>query len=88
MEEIKQKQKQTLTVEERRQLRLNTVACVHRFDEEEVVLSAGGGRVLIEGRELKIEQLNKDSGEIVITGTVDGISFTDTPAERRRTRSR
>ncbi|MBQ7314577.1 MAG: YabP/YqfC family sporulation protein [Clostridia bacterium] len=84
MEEVKQKQKQTLTVQDRRQLNLNTVTCVHRFDEEEVVLSAAGGRILIEGRDLKIEQLSKETGEIVITGSIDGISYMDASAEKRR----
>ncbi len=84
VEEQKQKIKQTLTLQDRQKLHLNTVGCIHRFDEEAVVLSAQGCRILVEGRDLKIEQLNKDSAEVVITGTVDGISFSDGAQDKRR----
>ena len=76
--------KQTLILKGREHLKLDRVRYVHRFDEEEVLLSGDDGRICVEGRELKVESLNKDTGELVITGKVDGIYFSDKGTERGR----
>lgn len=77
-------QKQTLVLKERSVLRIDHVRFVHRFDEEEVLLSGEEGRITVEGAELKVESLNKETGEIVITGRVDGIYFSGKENERGR----
>ena len=67
--------KYTLTLTSGHELRLDSVEGVLLFDEGSVSLSLGGGRVDITGENLKIEELTKDKGEILVTGRVDSISF-------------
>ena len=71
----KEELKYTLTLTDGRELRLNSVEGVLLFDEGAVSLSLGGGRVEITGENLKIEELTKEQGEILVTGRVDSISF-------------
>ena len=71
----KEELKYTLTLTDGRELRLNSVEGVLLFDEGAVSLSLGGGRVEITGENLKIEELTKEQGEILLTGRVDSISF-------------
>lgn len=71
----KEELKYTLTLTDGRELRLNSVEGVLLFDEGAVTLSLSGGRVEITGENLKIEELTKEQGEILLTGRVDSISF-------------
>ena len=52
-----------LTMEARRKLTLTGATEVVRFDEELVELNSALGRVLIEGRELKLKCLSLDTGK-------------------------
>ena len=79
-------QKQVLTVTDRRILRLGGVSFVHSFDEESVTLSTADGRVGVEGHDLKIESLTKETGEIVIVGSVEGVFFSDKKDDKPRGR--
>lgn len=56
---------------DRNTLTLNTVLYVESFDEGGISLCTRCGRVVVEGRELKIESLSKETGEIRIVGTVE-----------------
>ncbi len=67
--------KYTMTLRDGTELRLDSVEGVLLFDEGAVSLSLGGGRVEITGQNLKIEELTKERGEILVTGRVDSISF-------------
>ena len=72
--------KQTLTVNNREELRLDGVANVEGFDEGYVSLSTAGGRVVVEGKGLKIEALTKDDGVVFISGKIDGVFYSDEKA--------
>lgn len=69
--------KQTLLLNNREELRLDGVLNVEGFDEGYVSLSTVGGRVVIEGESLKIEELTKDNGSILIKGKIDGVLYSD-----------
>ena len=69
--------KQTLSVCNREKLNLDGVINVEGFDESYVSLSTVGGRVVVEGSALKIEELTKDDGAILISGKIDGVFYTD-----------
>ena len=64
-----------MTVTDRRTLVLNGVKNVESFDEEYVSLMTENGRVNVEGRELKIESLSKDGGNILIVGSISGVYY-------------
>lgn len=56
---------------------LNGVSHIAGFDEKAVVLSCDFGRIVIEGDNLKIESLTKESGEISVIGKIKGIYMSE-----------
>ena len=60
---------------DREELHLNQVLHILRFDEESVTLMTTHGKVLVEGKELVIENLNHESGNILIKGTIFSVFF-------------
>ncbi len=66
-----------LTVKNRESLTLDGVSNVDSFDEGCVTLSTASGRVIIEGTDLKIVSLIRESGEILITGKISGVFYSD-----------
>lgn len=69
--------KGTLIVEDRSSLTLDGVDNVLGFDEEYVSLETRLGKIVIEGRTLKIESLSKENGVILISGRINGILYSD-----------
>lgn len=63
----------TLTVVSWQRLKLSGVKTVLAFDEEYVSLDTELGRINIEGKELKIESLSKESSDIEIIGNITGV---------------
>ena len=47
---------------------MNEVEHILRFDDESVVIMSTHGKILIEGKGLVIENLNKETGTILIKG--------------------
>ena len=77
MEEIKKSIQQTLIVSGRKSLTLNCVKNVDSLDESYVSLSTDGGRVAIEGEGLKIESLSKEGGNVLVTGVIGAVYYSD-----------
>ena len=66
-----------LYVKDRRVLRMSGVNNIESLDEDYVSLSTDGGRVMIEGKGLHVDSLNKESGEIEIGGSICGVFFSE-----------
>lgn len=64
-----------LTMESRSHLALTGVADVGSFDETGALLETACGRLLIRGRDLHVEQLNLEAGELRLSGTVDSLAY-------------
>lgn len=62
-------------IEERSKITLDGVNHIVSFDDGYVALDIGGYRLSVEGEGLKIESLSQESGEIIITGKVDGVFY-------------
>lgn len=60
---------------DREELHLNHVSHIVRFDEESVTLMTSHGKILIEGKDLVIENLNHESGNILIKGMIHSVFF-------------
>ncbi len=60
---------------DRASVSITGVSDVINFDESSVVLETSGGVLSIDGQELHIVNLNVDSGEISISGSVNGIIY-------------
>ena len=69
-------------IEDGKYLYMNTVTHIVAFTDNEVVLSTSSGRLLIEGNDLKIESLDKNRGEITITGKIESVSLSERKDER------
>lgn len=76
MEEIK-KAKQVITLTAGEALCANGIVDIVAFDENGIVLSTDSGRVIVEGEDLKIESLDKNGGNILITGKITGFFRSD-----------
>ena len=69
-------------IEEGKCIYLNTVTHVVGFTENEVILATRGGRMVIEGDELKIESLDKNRADITITGKIESVYLSEKKDER------
>ena len=67
--------KETVTVYDRKKVTLSGVLHIESFDEVYIMLAVEGGRIAIDGEELKVTSLTKDGGEINIIGEIKGIVF-------------
>ena len=72
----------TLTLEGRQRLRVTGITDVDRFDETGAVLATVRGDLLLRGRELHVEALNLEAGEVRITGEVDSLVYQENRATR------
>lgn len=77
-------QKQTLTVTNREVLLINGVTKVLGFDSDYVLTDGEYGKITVEGENLAIENLTKDSGELKIIGKINAVIFANEKKERRR----
>ena len=64
-------------INDKKSITMNGVKNVLSFDEGYVSLEAEQGKVSVEGRNLRIESLAKESGEIYITGDILGVIFSE-----------
>ena len=62
-------------VKQRKEMRIEDVREVERFDENEVVLETGGGTLTVEGASIRVETLDTEHGVVVLKGRVDGIYY-------------
>ncbi len=67
--------KHTLSLVGREELNVSGVQDVINFDDTCVVLQTVCGIMSIDGQELHIVNLNVDSGDVSISGTVNGIIY-------------
>ena len=67
--------KQMLTLEDRRRLIIDGIINVESFSEDYMELSSVLGRIEVEGKDLKIEELRQDGGKILIIGEIGGIFY-------------
>lgn len=64
-----------LKMASRSRLEISGVEDVSSFDEQGIILSSSMGGISVEGEGLKIETFSTTSGDLVITGKVNGIFY-------------
>ena len=69
-------EKGRLTVTDRRLISIDGVEAVLSFEEDYLSLETSLGSLSVEGEGLKIENLSKDKGQILIRGRIDGVYYT------------
>lgn len=67
----------TINILNRKSVKVDGVECVNGFDENYVSLSTKLGKLVIEGHNLKIENLSKENENIYVSGTIDNVFYVD-----------
>lgn len=67
----------TISIDDRKQMKITGVSEVDSFDEQTVVFSTDLGRLTIKGENLKITGLDVLSGDCAVTGTIFGLAYSD-----------
>lgn len=75
--DIQLEKPQVLELKNRERLTVNLVLNVEHFSPSEIVLKTSMGRLKIGGSNLRLEDLSKQNGAVVLVGKVDAVSFTD-----------
>ena len=64
-------------MENRKKVSVSGVDDVESFDENEIVMSTSQGVLIVRGRDLRIEKLSLDSGDVVMVGEIDKLEYED-----------
>ncbi|MBP5428230.1 MAG: sporulation protein YabP [Clostridia bacterium] len=74
---------QRIVVTGRAGFEITEVSGVLSFDEEEIVLETGTGRISVEGEGLRITVLSLETGVVSAVGKINGILWLNESRERR-----
>ncbi|MDD3220133.1 MAG: sporulation protein YabP [Lachnospiraceae bacterium] len=77
MEIPEKKTEQILHLENRKILDVSGVGDVHSFDAQEVLLETMEGRLTIKGKELLVQKLDLEKGQVQIAGHIQNILYGD-----------
>lgn len=80
--ETKLEKTHNLILEGRKRLNISGVEDVESFDEESVVVYTSKGLLIINGRELHIEKLSLDGGDLAIEGEIDSLRYEEETKEK------
>jgi len=69
--------KSNLTLENRKKLTINGVIEVINFNENQILLNTDLGTMVIRGQELRMNKLDVQNGDVLITGKVDSFVYTN-----------
>lgn len=64
-----------IKIKNKNELTLDGVDAILAFEPEYIYIATDGARVTVEGSELKIESLDKDSGKILVSGKISGVFY-------------
>lgn len=66
---------QQIIISDKKRVEINEVSSVKSFDEGSVVIESSLGRIVIEGNNMQIENLEKSSSKILVTGSISGVFY-------------
>ena len=62
-------------INDRNHMEITSVIEICAFDESEVLLKTGRGRMCIKGKSLHVTSLSPESGKAVVDGTIDTVTY-------------
>lgn len=74
---------QTIIINGRKAVSIDKVLHIVSFDEEALVIDTDGGRIILEGEELKVMSLDKENGKISLTGRIGGVFYSEERLSKR-----
>ena len=75
--------KQEIFLRDRSVLKITGISDVSSFDDCGIVLSSVNGELSVDGTELKIVNLSSETGEIEISGRINGVFYFDERPKKR-----
>ena len=78
------KYKGKVTVTDRERAEVEEVDGIISLDEDMVCLGCGDVRMIIEGEELTVEELNNSTHKVVIRGRINSFYYTDGKIKSKR----
>ncbi len=82
MESTVQMGSHKVTLLDRGRLEITGVEEVESFDEGTIIMSTNRGELTVRGQGLHIGTLSLEGGALKVDGTVDSLSYEDTPEDR------
>ncbi|MBU3093902.1 sporulation protein YabP [Clostridium sp. CM028] len=76
--------KSSLMLENRKKLTVNGVVEVINFNESQILLNTDVGTMIVKGRELKMNKLDVQNGDVIITGQVDSFVYTSDKSKEKK----
>ena len=73
-----------LCLRDRKELEITGVKEVISFDERGAVILTQDGELCVEGTDIKISNLDTDSGKVSVTGRIDAMIYSAEPSEKKR----
>lgn len=64
-----------LVLKDRKYLEISGVKEIEHFDEEEFLIETVQGFMEIEGRDLTLDKLDKERGDVLIKGVIDSVTY-------------
>ena len=74
---------QRISVIDRKSVEIDNVLSVRAFDEDGVLLETPLGKISVEGSELKIENFEKASAKILISGNIIGVFYLEKTQKKK-----
>ena len=76
--------KSNLMLENRKKLTINGVIEVINFNEDQILLNTDVGTMIIKGQELRMNKLDVQNGDVLITGKVDSFVYTSDKSKAKK----
>ena len=75
--------KHTVFVDSRKEAEVSGVVSILSFDDEVLLLELENDRLLIGGRELRVLDMSRDSGNVKVAGNIEEIRYTEGKKKRK-----
>ena len=72
---MEQNDQHILNVENCKRISATGIQSVDAFSSSQLILSYGGGRIVVSGSEMKITSFSKTNGQFSATGNITGVKY-------------
>lgn len=72
-----------VVINDKSSVNINCVEGVSAFDEDSVTVDIKDGKIIVEGASLRIEDLQKNSGEITIVGNIKSVQYLEKSIKKK-----
>ena len=84
MEVKKEDKRSNLIIENRKKISITGVDEVISFNDEEIILNTNLGNLTVKGSELKMNKLDVQNGDMMITGKINSLTYTGSERSKRQ----